>query len=144
MMPAAGDVVPCRSTLVAVGFSPLVVKTRLSDERYSPPETERLAPPVAAELSQPRSAPEGGFEQGHPATPPTPGSQRLVNGGCARSRTKMSYQPPVSPGTRFEASLMNTTKRSSADILPPALSALPGAPARSTLMHSVVPFWRSR
>jgi len=42
------------AVLVAVGFSPLVVNTRLSIERYAIPMAEILAPPVLEELSQPR------------------------------------------------------------------------------------------
>src|SRR5215471_7290525 len=69
---------PCSRMLVAFGFSPLVVKTRLSIDRYAMPVADRIAPPVVDALSQPRGATLGGFEQGQVSTPATPGSHRLV------------------------------------------------------------------
>jgi hypothetical protein len=60
-----------------------------------------MAPPVAAELSQPRPDPLGGFAQGHTITPSTPGSQRLVKLVALRSWTKTSKNALVSPGTRL-------------------------------------------
>src|SRR5258706_2860046 len=117
-----------------VATSPLVVRTRLSDERNGPPVAERTAPPVPEELSQPRPDPAGAFEQGQAITPPTPGSQRLVKfvPPC-RSRTKMSPTPFVSPGTRFGASLRNATYRPSAAINPRSLPVFPCTPPESTL-----------
>src|SRR5215831_1081205 len=70
--PPAFSSVPWSRMLVAVGFSPLVVKTSPSDERRVPPDAARTAPPVAAELSQPLPGPAGGFEQGQAITPPIP------------------------------------------------------------------------
>src|SRR5258706_16279486 len=97
---------PCITMLKALGFSPLVAKTRLSDERYVPPEAERIAPPVPDELSHPRPGPPGGFPQGHAITPLVPGMQRLAKSGPpARSRTKTSCAAFVSPGTRLAAAL---------------------------------------
>ena len=64
---------------------------------------------VSEELSQPRPAPEGGFPQRHGITLPAPGSHRLVNSAAWRSRTKMSGQLLVSPGTRLGLSCCITT-----------------------------------
>src|SRR5580765_6125137 len=102
--------------LVAVGFSPPVVKTRLSDERCVSPDAARTAPPVAAELSQPLPGPPGGFEQGQAITPPIPGSHRLVMAGPPWSWTKTSTVPFVSPLTRLLARLVKATKLPFAEI----------------------------
>src|SRR5262245_20317069 len=56
-----------------MGRSPVVVNTRLSDEREAAPAALRVAPPVPAEFSHPRPGPDGGFAHGHPITPPDPG-----------------------------------------------------------------------
>jgi len=92
--------------LIASGLSPLVARTRLSEETNVPPDAESDAPPVADELSQPRLGPLAGFAQGQPITPAAPGSQTLVNAVPPnRSRTNTSSKPFVSPGTRSVASL---------------------------------------
>src|SRR5215831_17726860 len=90
-MPELAREVPWSRMLVAVGFSPLVVKTRLSAPRYESPEAASDAPPVAAELSQPRPGPDGGFAHGQPITPERPGSQVLANTG--RSASIMLWLP---------------------------------------------------
>src|SRR5215471_20226385 len=132
--------------LKAVGFSSLVVKTRLSAESEAMPVAESAAPPVADELSHPRAEPAGGFEHGHGRAPPTPGSHKLENPDMPRSRTKMSLCAFVSPGTRFVAQLTNTASRLSAEIAPRMLSelAFPIVPPVETLTSSVVESARSR
>src|ERR1700741_4379503 len=129
--------------LNAVGFSSVVVKTRLSEEREFPPYAHKTAPPVPEELSQPLPGPPGGFEHGQAMTPPTPGSHRLVNPVRSRSRRKMSWTAFRSPGTRLVAELEKATKRPSAEIKGEWLSALPCAPPEGTLPLSVLPVWRS-
>src|SRR5262249_44726162 len=112
---------PCMTMLKAVGVCPLVVKARLSEERYVPPDADRIAPPVAAELSQPCPGPAGGLGHGQAMTPPTPGSHRLVKvGPPTRSRTNASTLAFVSSGTRFDARLSNAMNRPSAEIAGPA------------------------
>src|SRR5260221_4910282 len=111
------------------------------------PGAERIAPPVAAELSQPRPDPLGGFPQGHAITPPTPGSHRLVKPISLRSRMNTSSHPFVSPETRFLAKLVNATKRPSAEIERPSkrlLSSFPCAQPEERLNRSVVPIERLR
>jgi hypothetical protein len=129
--------VPWSTTLVAVGFSPLVVNTSVSDERYATPDAERIAPPVAAELSQPWPDPAGGFAHGQGITPSTPGSHRLVKLVASLSRTKMSCTKFVSPGTRFGTWLSNATSRPAASI-EGRCSRRDPVPVQSTLARSVV------
>src|SRR5881397_416653 len=132
-------VLPWRTMLVAVGFSPLVVKTRLSIDRYEMPEAVRDAPPVAEELSQPRPVPEGGFPHGQAITPLAAGSHRLVNAAASRSRTKTSWTAFVSFGTRLVASAANATKRPVADIAWKLQRLLAWLPAESRLTRNVLP-----
>src|SRR5882672_3960315 len=121
--------------LNAVGLSPLVSRLRLSEERKVPPEAVSTAPPVADELSQPRPGPLGGFPHGQAATPPVPGSQRLEKSVPPnRSRTNVSRFRfwSVSVGTRFEARLVNATKRPSVDGVASADDRFPSVPPEPT------------
>src|SRR5258706_13014601 len=81
---------PWSRMLGAFGLSSLVVKTRLSIERYAIPLAESTAPPVEEELSQPRVEPEGGLPQGQSITLFAPGSHRLVKPVEKRSWMNMS------------------------------------------------------
>ena len=61
----------------------------------------------------------------------------------ARSWTKTSNHPFVSPATRFEAPLPNATTCPSAEIEGGQLSEFASAPDESTLIRSVIPVTRS-
>ena len=58
-------------------------------------------------------------------------------------RTNTSKAPLVSPGTKFEASELNTTRRPSEDNPSNRLRPLPSAPLVRTLTLRVAPAWRS-
>src|SRR5258706_10892128 len=79
-IPAGRTVLPWSRIVCAVGFSPLLVSSRLSAARLAAPLATMLAPPVDALLSQPRSGPAGGFEHGQPITPAVPGVQKGTPG----------------------------------------------------------------
>src|SRR5215470_16184164 len=81
------------------------------------PDAAIDAPPVADELSQPRSGPAAGFEHGQAKTPATPGSQRLVNAVASRSRTNTSSRKFESPATRLPAMLPKQAYRPSGEIV---------------------------
>ena len=74
-----------------------------------------------------------------------PGSEltRSVVPAC-RSRTKMSYVPLVSPGTKLVANEAKATKRPPAESEGVKLLPLPWAPPGPTLTRLVVPACRSR
>ena len=132
------EIVPCRKMVEAVGSSPADVNTSVSLASDALPATESTAPPEAdAEFLQPLSmAPE--FAQGQAPALPSP-KQNGAPAGAPRSRRKTSYTPFVSPATRFEARLANTTKRPSAEIDESMLSSFDCPPLESTLTRSVVP-----
>src|ERR1700741_3261857 len=132
--------------LNAVGFSPLVVKTRLSAESFVVPLADSAAPPVAEELSQPRVGPLGGFAQGQVRARvrvPT-GSHMLENAVASRSRMKTSVVRFVSPGTRFVACDANAIQRPSWEMKVAELWLFDCAPPASTDTRSNVPRTRSR
>ena len=62
----------------------------------------------------------------------------------SRSRTKTSYEPFVSPGARFVAADVNTTKAPVAEIRGEKLASLPSPPSFLRLIRRVVPSLRSR
>src|SRR5258706_9126762 len=74
-IPAGRTVLPWSRIVCAVGFSPLLVSSRLSAARLAAPLATMLAPPVDALLSQPRSGPAGGVEPGAPIPPAGPGGR---------------------------------------------------------------------
>src|SRR5258708_39821267 len=76
--PETEALVPESTMLVAVGFSAVVTKTRLSAASEGVPPAPIVAPPVPALLSQPRSGPTGGLAQGQAITPARPGEQELT------------------------------------------------------------------
>src|SRR6266850_7514161 len=67
---------PVRKTERAEGFSPVEVKWTVSLDNEAFPVDVMTAPPVAAELSQPRLSPGGfcGFPHGQGITPLVPGA----------------------------------------------------------------------
>src|SRR5258706_5548717 len=79
-IPAGRTVLPWSRIVCAVGFSPLLVSSRLSAARLAAPLATMLAPPVDALLSQPRSGPAGGLEAGEPVTTPVAGGQEGTPG----------------------------------------------------------------
>src|SRR5262249_55553635 len=131
--------------LSADASSPVAVNSRLSDDTNAPPDADSTAPPVFAELLQPRSGPLGGLLHGQETTWSSPGLHQLVKfGPPVRSRTKMSNRLFVSPRSKSEATLENDTYRPSAEIHGYMLCPLPSIPADPTLARSVVPSRRSR
>src|SRR6187455_1851078 len=62
--PPAASELPCKTTLVALGRSPLVVNSTLSYESRAMPLAASDAPPVLELLSQPRPGAAGGLPQG--------------------------------------------------------------------------------
>src|SRR5689334_19040679 len=125
--------------LGALGGSLLVVNTRLSRPSAVRPQAESVAPPVAAELSQPRPAPAGGLAHGQPITPPAPGSHRLARFELPRTLANTSARPLVSLATRFVAKLANAAQSPSPDSASAKLERSACAPAVETLRRSVVP-----
>src|SRR5437762_9993980 len=103
---------PWKKTLAAVGFSPLAVSTSVSAASEATPAEESCAPPVADELSQPRSGPPGGFAHGQAATPLTPGSQKEMPGCCGTQMFVMlvALADPASCASPNMSSIVRSTE----------------------------------